>query len=32
MKIIAADFSKGRSVINEIEKQLKDIPVGILGD
>ncbi|KAK0086487.1 hypothetical protein PV325_003101 [Microctonus aethiopoides] len=30
VKIIAADFSKGRSVINEIEKQLKDIPVGIL--
>ncbi|CAH0382441.1 unnamed protein product [Bemisia tabaci] len=30
-KVIAVDFSKGQPVFDEIEKELKDIPVGILG-
>lgn len=30
-KIIAVDFSKGQFVFDTIEKELKDIPVGILG-
>nr|CAD7448657.1 unnamed protein product [Timema bartmani] len=29
-KVIAADFSKGQQVFNNIEIELKDIPVGIL--
>ncbi|CAH0754822.1 unnamed protein product [Bemisia tabaci] len=29
-KVIAVDFSKGQPVFDEIEKELKDIPVGIL--
>lgn len=31
VKIITADFSKGRGIYEKIEMQLKDIPVGILG-
>ena len=30
-KIVVADFSKGQSVYEHIERELKDIPVGILG-
>lgn len=30
-KIIVADFSKGQTVYEHIEQELKDIPVGILG-
>lgn len=29
--VIAADFSKGQSVFEDIEAKLKEIPVGILG-
>lgn len=29
--VIAADFSKGQPVFDEIEAKLKEIPVGILG-
>ena len=32
VKIIAADFSKGKEVFEKIELQLKEIPVGILGN
>lgn len=31
VKIISADFSKGRENFAKIESQLKDIPIGILG-
>lgn len=31
IKIIAADFSKGKDIYMNIEKQLAGIPVGILG-
>lgn len=31
IRIIVADFSKGRDVYEKIELQLKDIPIGILG-
>lgn len=30
-KIIVADFSKGQFVYEDIERELRDIPVGILG-
>lgn len=30
-KIIVADFSKGQFVYEDIERELTDIPVGILG-
>lgn len=32
IKLISADFSKGRDVSVEIEPHLRDIPVGILGN
>lgn len=31
-KIIAADFSKGQFVYGDIERELQEIPVGILGE
>lgn len=31
IKIIAADFSQGREIFTSIEKQLSEIPIGILG-
>lgn len=30
-KIIVADFSKGQFVYEDIERELRDIPVGVLG-
>lgn len=32
VKIIVADFSKGKEVFGKLAEQLKDVPVGILGD
>ena len=32
VKIIAADFAKGKEVFNKIETELQDIKVGILGN
>lgn len=31
VKVIAADFSRGQEIFEEIKTQLRDIPVGILG-
>lgn len=31
VKIIVADFSKGKEIYGKIKDELKDIPVGILG-
>lgn len=32
VKIISADFSKGEQVFSKIKSELKDVPVGILGN
>lgn len=32
VKIIVADFSKGKEVFPKLAEQLKDIPIGILGE
>jgi 17beta-estradiol 17-dehydrogenase / very-long-chain 3-oxoacyl-CoA reductase len=31
VKVIAMDFSKGKDIFSNIETELKDIPIGILG-
>lgn len=32
IEVIVADFSKGKEIFEELAKQLKDIPIGILGN
>lgn len=32
VKVIVADFSKGEGVFEKLKEQLKDIPIGILGN
>lgn len=31
VEVIVADFSKGKEIFEKLAKQLKDIPIGILG-
>lgn len=32
VEVIVADFSKGKEIFEKLAKQLKDIPIGILGN
>lgn len=32
IEVIMADFSKGKEIFEKLAKQLKDIPIGILGN
>lgn len=32
VEVIVADFSKGKEIFQKLAKELKDIPIGILGN